>query len=137
MALFTSIPTGALVSFFKALRWAIVPVVFVGWAAYASYTGTGPLTTALAPATPVIVGGTNYTAGQPYTVFSAGQCANGCELQDISAQGFWINYSGGAATAGTSEFIYAGSTWYPTGGAITTAVSIVPVATGIITGSHN
>jgi len=103
---------------------------------------TGTVTTAPPPTTPVTVGGTNYTAGTPYTILTAGQCAAGCELQDISAQGFWINYSGtvsvpAPAVAGTSQYVPAGSIWSPTSGAITTAVSIMPVATGIITGSHN
>lgn len=32
-------------SFSRVFRWALVPILFVGWAAYASYTGTGPLVT--------------------------------------------------------------------------------------------
>lgn len=43
MRVYTSIPMGASVSYFKALRWAIILVIFVGWSADASYTGTGPL----------------------------------------------------------------------------------------------
>ena len=134
----------------KRISLVFLALLAMGVSAHAQIQGPGGCTalapctviTAPAPTTPVTVGGTNYTAGTPYTILTAGQCAAGCELQDISAQGFWINYSGtvsvpAPAVAGTSQYVPAGSIWSPTSGAITTAVSIMPVATGIIIGRHN
>jgi len=122
------------VLFFKYLRWSLIPIVFITYAAYASYTGTGPLSILFSPASPQLVS-QNLLAGQAFAIIATGGCNHGCELQDATGGGFYINYTGQTAT-GNSQFVAAFSVWHPPQGSTTYAVSVYPVSAGYIVGSN-
>jgi hypothetical protein len=88
-----------------------------------------------APVTPTNVGGSTYIGGNAVTLITAGACAHQCDLDDSGqAGGFWIDTTGVAPVPGVSEFIPAGGHWYSPVG-LTTAIEVIPLNTGVLTGT--
>ena len=88
------------------------------------------------PFTPINIGGATYIGGNPVTLITAGACLHLCEITARGGQtgGFWIDTTGANPVPGVSEFYGSGDLWKSMVG-LTTAVIVIPVNTGTLTGT--